>query len=294
MKKKFLLIIFFTITLFSCKQNKENSDYPPTSKKSEIIASDTNSINELLGDWESEENSNSQTFSITIFKNKKGELEGQYCAVARNGNKIDCSPERESNIKFLRKEKKYFIFSLYSFFGAKGGEVKLEVNGNKMTWEVLKKPEGEFYCPLKSSLIKSIFEEKSDYKEVKINSENYKHQDITMHLYKNIIDNYGCGENIVYGMKLKDYKNYEVFIVENNCGDFPFKDLISVQDGKIVDKLPISEDYFDEQNNSKEVEIQKTFNIDNYSNIKVLQTSDGHTSQETFSLDLDGKFRKKI
>ena len=66
-----------------------------------------------------------------------------------------------------------------------------------------------------------------------------------MSLYRNIIEEYGCGDNSVMGKTLGKSGDYEVFIVENNCGDFPFKDLISVKEGKTIDKLTIMSSSFD-------------------------------------------------
>lgn len=281
-----ILIPFFTIILFGCKQNSRHSDTTPVVKQSNI---NLISVNDIVGHWESKNDSNTNTYSIDFFLRNDGQLEGQYCAVARGGNKIDCSPKVERNVNFLRQEGENIIVSFESFFGAKNGVARIKKKQNELFWEVVKKPQGEFYSPLKTILTKPVYVKQPNSKKIAISSKNYKQQNITMKLYKNIIEVYGCGENIVYGMQLPNYENYEVFIVENNCGDFPFKDLITIDGGNIVGKLSISEFYFDEQEN----ETKKTFNIENYSNIEIFTLAGNIQSTESFYLNSRGKFSKK-
>lgn len=66
-------------------------------------------------------------------------------------------------------------------------------------------------------------------------------------------------------------KEYDIFIVSNDCGDFPFKDLITLKDNEIVSKLLIESDSWNIEKDEKNIrdETINTFIIDRDLNIKV-------------------------
>ena len=122
-----------------------------------------------------------------------------------------------------------------------------------------------------------------------------------MQVYKDIIEYYGCGDYSVNGISLGKYNDFEIFIVENNCGDFPFKDLISVKNGKIADKLLIESSSFDieksEIHNIKD-QTDFTFDIINFSNIQVKENHTINNKVQSnkvkkYFLDNNGKFLEK-
>lgn len=86
------------------------------------------------------------------------------------------------------------------------------------------------------------------------------------------------------------------FLVNNDCGDFPFKDLISIRDNKIVSKLLIESDSWDIEKGEEGTrdEIIHTFNINNSLNIEVntIEKLNGEIKLEvkdTYRI-VDGKF----
>lgn len=304
MRKIILTLNCFLFLFFSCKQN-ENKEKISINNASSII--EKINLSDFVGEWEMESNSKngSDTFSINFSKSSKGILEGYYCAVARNGGKIDCTTDKEINITEVKKEDEGYLVSFKSFFGAKDGVAKISIKNDKVFWQVIKKPIGEFYCPLEAYLTKknpaAISTNNSD-NTLNINSENYKGGDITMQLYKNIIDEYGCGENSVIGKSLGKYKNYEIFIVENDCGDFPFKDLISVDNGKIVDKLTIESSSFDiekSENQNQQDQTDDTYELKSFSNIQIKEIHSVNNKIESnktnkYLLNGKGKFIKNM
>lgn len=121
-----------------------------------------------------------------------------------------------------------------------------------------------------------------------------------MKLYKDIIEYYGCGDYSVNGKVLEKQNEIEVFIVENDCGDFPFKHLISVENGKIIDKITIEENAFDvEKSETQNIqdEIDTTFDIRDMSNIEIKTTHSINgkkvsTATSNYFLDKKGTFQK--
>src|SRR6478672_2870500 len=140
MKKKIFSLLLFVVWPFVSQTNKQTQ---------------TNSLStikkELIGTWEYECHSKenellNSTFTLQL-KIRKGKLFGNYCAVARNGNKIDCSIDEENNLSGKFKGKKNQI-NFYSFFGAKNGKAVIEIiNSKKIKWKIVKAPNGECYAP---------------------------------------------------------------------------------------------------------------------------------------------------
>lgn len=297
--KTILLPLLAVFSLFSCKQKENTLQYTKTANKSLI---DTNVF---VGNWivESSFNKNDDTFSLHLFKNKNGLLEGYYCAITKNGSKIDCTSDKEINIRTIKNENNFVIVLFESFFGAKNGEAKITLENDKIHWEILKNPTGEFYCPNNAYLVKQLDKISTSINKnttISLNSNNYEGSDITMKLYKDIIEYYGCGDYSVNGKVLEKQNEIEVFIVENDCGDFPFKHLISVENGKIIDKITIEENAFDvEKSETQNIqdEIDTTFDIRDMSNIEIKTTHSINgkkvsTATSNYFLDKKGTFQK--
>ena len=132
MKNTFFFLFLLVFASFSCNQTNtkitfENETDSPNSL--ELVEN-----NELLGKWEFENNSeNNDTFSITLLKNNEGLIEGFYCAIARNGGKIDCSPDDERNIKEIRKIENGYLVSFSSFFSGQNGEAEITLENNLLS-----------------------------------------------------------------------------------------------------------------------------------------------------------------
>lgn len=102
-----------------------------------------------IGVWESPENSDSQTFSISI-KQKDNQFVGSYCAVAMSGNRIDCDPENTFEFSNAGSE---FIFK--SNYSDKSGKAIITLSDYSLVWKVTEPPKGEYYAPLNANLNKA-------------------------------------------------------------------------------------------------------------------------------------------
>lgn len=106
-------------------------------------------------DWESEitlSNGEVSTFSLHI-KIKGDNLTGRYCAIYRNGKKIDCSTSEESNIFGKTYKDKSITVNFNSFFGAKFGIATITNENDNLIWRIKKAPQGgEFYAPNSATL----------------------------------------------------------------------------------------------------------------------------------------------
>lgn len=100
------------------------------------------------GEWNWDAAPSSRNFSLHIIQ-KGRMLRGQYCAVARNGNRIDCDDKANENIAGkvdVSGQTAKIKFS--SFFGAVGGIAVLKLKGNELSWTIIDDPVGgEFYAP---------------------------------------------------------------------------------------------------------------------------------------------------
>jgi hypothetical protein len=100
------------------------------------------------GTWDWNAAPSTATFSISITQHD-GKLTGQYCAVALNGNKIDCSDKLDApNIKFISNKNGRVVVEFSSFFDAKNGLAELNMKDGHLIWHVIKDPMGgEFFAP---------------------------------------------------------------------------------------------------------------------------------------------------
>lgn len=90
----------------------------------------------------------SESFSLDL-KQAGKRLDGQYCAVAQNGNRVDCDDERSPNLTgTLTTNGEVVIVKFSSFFGAKDGRAELRKSGGHLIWHILEAPHGgEFWAP---------------------------------------------------------------------------------------------------------------------------------------------------
>lgn len=107
------------------------------------------------GDWAWEKNNDRQDFSVTI-KTTKDSLYLSYCGLAQNGMKTDCPDDGEPALAILKPEGNSFESKFKSYFSGTEGKVKVALGDDgKLTWTLLERPSGEFYCPKEGILIKS-------------------------------------------------------------------------------------------------------------------------------------------
>ncbi|TWP22474.1 hypothetical protein ETU10_11035 [Apibacter muscae] len=143
-------------------------------------------------------------------------------------------------------------------------------------------------------------ESKDNVKSFPVTSESIKNKLYNIYSYdkKYLNPDYTCGEDYVKGYYLgKNNNNYEVYIVENSCGDFYFLDLLVIKNNTIISKITIDNDSWDveqsEVNNIKN-EIVTTFKIDtNYTIFiktkKILNKKTQSEEEKEYEINNQGK-----
>lgn len=162
--KLYTYFLTFFILLCSCEKGSSIvAKQTPFQNKNDVKT--VNNLNHdinITGEWFYEVNSSenellNRTFQINITE-KNGILKGQYCAIAKNGDKIDCSDEKSNNLSGVidRDKRDKINIEFSSFFGGKDGKAEITILGeNSINWKIIKKVEGgESYAPINCILIK--------------------------------------------------------------------------------------------------------------------------------------------
>jgi hypothetical protein len=136
------------------ESHKERLQMIIVSKSKGSGGSKTDSPNTKIfdGEWGSAVASNG-TFSISL-RQTVSRIIGQYCAIAKNGNKIDCDPENNPNITgVVNGHSGVASLTFSSFFGATTGKATIVRGNGQLIWHVVEAPQGgESYAPLNAIL----------------------------------------------------------------------------------------------------------------------------------------------
>ncbi|MGB4724986.1 MAG: hypothetical protein WBH12_06785 [Sediminibacterium sp.] len=133
MKNKLITIVIFAFILFSFTENNILSDYS--------------------GKWQSE--SANSSFELNLIQTNE-KVRGSHCSVQLNGNRIDCFFEDTDITIFGDADNSDSIrVTFISQISQKSGIAKIKrLNTTSIEWEILTKPQGEFYLPNKIILTK--------------------------------------------------------------------------------------------------------------------------------------------
>jgi hypothetical protein len=159
-----IMLVIFQI-LIGCKNNEHNNDIKSVSNKIDLKSDKQEVVKKenvsLEGVWQWLYNPNNEDtpdmlFTLSIKKTNDNEFIAQYCAIAQKGNRIDCSKEKEYNVKGIIKGNKVNA-TFYSFFDNKKTKANVElliINKDSTQWQITKKVNFEFYAPTKCILTK--------------------------------------------------------------------------------------------------------------------------------------------
>ena len=109
----------------------------------------------ICGNWKWEKN-DAQTFFTLKIKLKNNVLFGRHCYTLNNGSKVDCaSLPADTTFKIVKYSYSDSIdVDIKSSFSGNYGKAKIYLMKDKLVWELIKKPEGEYYFPEKAILIR--------------------------------------------------------------------------------------------------------------------------------------------
>ncbi|WP_162601022.1 hypothetical protein [Paraburkholderia sp. C35] len=115
-----------------------------------IVGFDSTSVfaQSFSGEWDWNNAPSSRAFSLALAQ-RENHINGQYCAVAQNGNKTDCDDEKNENITGdISGNGQFATVSFSSFFGAANGKAELRMRDGHLIWNITRMPNGgEFYAP---------------------------------------------------------------------------------------------------------------------------------------------------
>lgn len=324
---KFLLLFSF---LSSCKENTSNDEKNIIKATNETISS--SEVGEM-------ENSKEETKNIEIEENYANLDEWVFSKCVSISNPQSCNENKYEDFKYRVSNDSVFINNNYTD-KVISGELKSDVLYKKygISKEFLFDkfniglPEKVKYIRNvkaydSSSLLDNFFRDAFYidkymifqyegcvycFKNVKVKAEKNTVNKINLPIASNTILNlksselnkvlfkdYSCGDN-PKGFYLGKKDNYDIYIVSNDCGDFPYKDLISVQSNAIISKLNIEDDSWDiekEENKKIRDENITSFSIDKDFKITI-QTLNKINNKEknkniSYFIVVNGKFIAK-
>ncbi|EOV9550538.1 hypothetical protein [Cronobacter sakazakii] len=97
------------------------------------------------GQWEGENGAGS-VLTLDLKQNAQM-INGTYCYITQRGNRIDCAAPGETNLRGTSTGNRADV-AFDSTFGGVNGQASLEVEGDRMTWRLIKVPvKGGYYAP---------------------------------------------------------------------------------------------------------------------------------------------------
>lgn len=156
---KFTIIILLLL-IANCKNKKESSNLvlnKENTKTNKVLLTKNEAF---VGDWffesiNNKDSVNNKTFEINLSKTKDNKIEGNYCSVSRNGNKIDCFKDNELNIFGYVKNDTLFINFNSNWENSAGRAILYLTNRNQLFWKITQS-KGELYLPNEVVLKKQL------------------------------------------------------------------------------------------------------------------------------------------
>lgn len=111
------------------------------------------SVPNFSGKWHTETANASFDLHLTQTKDV---LRGSHCSVQNGGNKIDCVlDETDISITGIVGNSSTVTVTFTSQFSQKKGSAKItKMNDSTIVWQIVTKPQGEFYLPTHTTLKK--------------------------------------------------------------------------------------------------------------------------------------------
>lgn len=254
---------------------------------------DTNAKKNFAGKWHYEFTSETdellnRTFDLTITDNK-GKIKGNYCAVARNGNKIDCSNVNNISGMILNDT---LNVSFSGIFDKKAkGRAEIYFLNDSLVWSIIQS-EGEIYAPKKCTLTKSEIEPAAISKiTFPVTSENILQLNPSTSIKTESFKINGSSPTSI--IKIKE----DIFVLYFD-GDTERYYLATISNGRVKDYLLVGKNETIETVNGGTYDSYIGFIIDSSLNIH-LEYSKGKNYQtrkkekeESFLITKDNKFKK--
>lgn len=144
---KILIVILSVLIIaagiyFYINKKEKNEQISNTQVTSEAT------INKFLGSWSWVSSDESASFGFNLKPGTEmGSVYGNYCAVAFNGNRVDCDPyKKDSFIGTLNGDELKINF-IDAYGGGVGTAILNYNSDNSISWKITEKPDGGYYIP---------------------------------------------------------------------------------------------------------------------------------------------------
>lgn len=102
----------------------------------------------FLGSWSWVSSDKSATFSLNLTQgSQSNSIDGDYCATARNGNRIDCYEGKEYSFKGIVDGTELKINFIDAYGGGAGVATITYNPDDSIVWKITEKPDGYYYIP---------------------------------------------------------------------------------------------------------------------------------------------------
>ena len=126
------------------------------SAASAVHPTTTEAVSPFVGKWSMENVTAGESFDVKIVQHN-AELRGEYCAVIRNGARIDCiadEGEQAPSFKAPVPKGNSFETTFTTYRDNALGTVKISLEGGKLHWVITKAPDKECYAKRDAYLLK--------------------------------------------------------------------------------------------------------------------------------------------
>lgn len=290
MNKYFAIVLL--AALAGCKNEGNIPIIAGTPAEKEIVINTSADYERFSGDWYYENPQNGKIESTFALHLQTGNtaIKGYYCAVAQYGNKIDCANDMPAdNISGNIKKDTAFV-SFTGIYSSKAtGKAKLYFENGSLVWQLVQ-VKGEVYVPEKVLL---TMDKPAQTTQLTTNGLPLSGQDIKTLNFREISEDIIELNTYYCGMKPKFYElpmvdKYQVKIISNECGDFPFYALVTTLKGRLTDKRVIyMEDWTNPENEAEKSSVDFTISKDYIITITEKQLVNGKSNEKSRAFSIN-------
>lgn len=296
--KNYLLIL---ILLSACKPGSQKAGSGQDSSKQRKERAEVPLMLWHSGNWTYEKKLKDvlvSTFKLHLVV-RGNQLTGNFCSIAPSGKRIDCTEDSLTNNVSGTITNNVASVTLTGNYDTKASaQAKLYLTGRNLNWE-LSSLKGDMFLPERAVLTPEL-----NTKETKdaMNKLPISGSDLAKLPFKEVREQIIGLDDFYCGMYPKAYEcpmvgKYQVKIMSNECGDFPFYSLVTTFRGRFVDKKMIfMKQWINGENENEKSTTDFKITNDYKINVSEQRTLNGSISNDVsvYSIDESSGLIKKV